>query len=65
MIKINICGITRSFKNPECNIFETKPPKPPSSTLTKSQIKKETTNRKLIAKSNLENEIADLRTRSK
>lgn len=64
-IKINACGITRSFKNPESNISATRPPKPPSSNLTKSQINKERANRKLRAKFDLENEIADLRTRSK
>ncbi|MGQ7947582.1 hypothetical protein [Flavobacterium sp. WC2509] len=65
LIKINACGITRSFKNPEHNISATKPPKPLPSNASKSQIKKETTNWKLKTQSDLENEIDDLRTRSK
>lgn len=65
VIKINACGITRSFKNPESNNSATKPPKPMPSNALKSQIKKETTNWKFRAKSDLENEIADLRKRSK
>lgn len=65
VIKINICGLTRSFKNPEHNISATKLPKPPSPNASKSQIKKGTANRKLRSKSDLENEITNLRIRSK
>lgn len=65
VIKINACGITRSFKNPGHNISATRPPKPPPSNASKSQIKKETANWELRSKSDLENEITDLRRRSK
>ena len=65
VIKIKACGISRSFKNPGHNISATKPPKPLPLNASKSQIKEETTNWKLKAKSDLENEIAFLRTRSR
>lgn len=60
-IKVNVCGLTRSFKNPEHTISVTKPPKPLPSNASKSQIDKETISWKERAKADLAKEIADLR----
>jgi hypothetical protein len=64
-IKINICGLTRSFKNPEHIISATKPPKPLPSNASKSQIEKEIIAWKERAKANLAKEIVDLRIKYK
>jgi hypothetical protein len=65
LIQIRTCGITRSLKNPENNISATRVPDPPPLKQTKSQNMKVQTNWKLIAKSDLENEIAELRKKTK
>ena len=65
LIQIRACGITRSFKNPESNISATKIPNPPPLNQTKSQNMKVQSNWKLRAKSDLENEIAELRKKNK
>ncbi|MGL3001517.1 hypothetical protein [Flavobacterium sp. RSSB_23] len=64
-IKVNVCGLTRSFKNPEHIISATKPPKPLPSNASKSQIEKESIAWKERAKADLAKEIADLRKRCK
>lgn len=62
-IKVNVCGLTRSFKNPGHIISATKPPKPLPSKASKSQIEKETIAWKERAKAGLAKEIAVLRKR--
>ena len=62
-IKVSVCGLTRSFKNPEHIFSVTKPPKPLPSKASKSQIEKETIAWKERAKSDLAKEIAVLRKR--
>ncbi len=66
-IVINHCGLTRSFNKPEDNISATKPPMPPppNKQETESDIEKKMTEWKLRAKSDLENEINELRKRTK
>jgi hypothetical protein len=65
LIEINYCGLTRSFKNPQNNISASKPPPPlpPNAKKSKSQTEKERYEWKLRAKTDLENEIIDLRKR--
>jgi hypothetical protein len=66
LIEINACGISRSFGNPEYNTLATRPPKPisPNEKESESQAEKKRAEWKLKAKSDLENEIADLRKRT-
>ncbi|MCW2120238.1 hypothetical protein [Flavobacterium sp. 7A] len=61
LIQIRTCGLTRSFKNPEKNIPSTRVPDLPPVKQSKSQNMKIQTNWKLKDKSDLENEIAELR----
>ncbi|NDV15659.1 hypothetical protein GO009_06435 [Muricauda sp. TY007] len=67
LITINTCGLTRSFESPENNISATYPPVPPilNKKKSKSQDEKKLAKWKLRAKSDLKNEIADLRKRIK
>lgn len=64
-IKVNVCGLTRSFENPEHIFSATQPPKPLPSKASKSQIEKETIAWKERAKADLAKEIAVLRKRCK
>ena len=66
LIEINACGITRSFKRPEYNVSATRPPEPlpPNEKESKSKAEKKRAEWKLRAKSDLENEIIDLRKRT-
>lgn len=66
-IVINYCGLTRSFKKPENNVSATKPPMPPkpNEKVTKSEEEKEMTDWRLRAKSDLTNEVKQLRKRKK
>jgi hypothetical protein len=65
-VVINHCGLTRSLNSPEDNISATKPPKPPlpNEKETESEIERKMTEWRLRAKSDLENEIKELRKRT-
>ncbi|WP_127136573.1 hypothetical protein [Flagellimonas oceanensis] len=65
-VVINHCGLTRSLNSPEDNISATKPPKPPlpNEKETESEIERKITEWRLRAKSDLENEIKELRKRT-
>jgi len=65
-VEINYCGLTRSLSHPENNVSGSKPPEPlqPYKTESKSQSEKKRIEWILRAKSNLENEIIDLRHRT-
>jgi hypothetical protein len=65
LIEIRSCGLTRNFKSPENNIFVTGVPEPPTLIQKKSKNYKAQSDWKLKAKSDLANEITDLRTKSK
>lgn len=65
LIQIRTCGITRSFKNLGNNISATRVSNPPPLNQTKVQNMKVQSNWKLRAKSDLENEIAELRKKTK
>ena len=64
-LEINTCGLTRSFKNPESNVSATKPPRPaqPNEIISEAESRKQLDEWRAKAKSDLENEIIDLRKR--
>ncbi|MDO6768016.1 MULTISPECIES: hypothetical protein [Cellulophaga] len=65
LIEITVCGITRSFKRQEYNVFATRSPEPlsPNENKSKSKAEKKSREWKLRTKSDLENEIIDLKKR--